>query len=179
MYLINNSERYNTLHQIQQYSSHDGAQKLAPKTKCKSFLAAFAYYFKLLDFFNVKIQFNAHSANHSWLGVFFTMIIIALPCLQLANFLQLTGTYQVHISKDFLQPSEIKYTLTTGKGFRPAVCGGSNFAYYLTNGQTVQLQYFTYTPAAGYTYYNSINLPSNSHSLLGITPDSIYSSIYT
>lgn len=108
------------------------------------------------------------------------MIIIAIPCIQLANFLQLTGTYEVHVSKDFLQPSEIKYTLTTGKGFRPAVCGNSGFAYYLSGSSpTVQLQYFTYTPFAGYTYYNSINLESNSHSLLGITPDSIFSTIET
>jgi hypothetical protein len=106
------------------------------------------------------------------------MMIIAFPVLQLANMLQLTGTYQVHISKDFLQPKDIKYTVTTGDGFRPAVCGSYNFAYYLSDyGQTVQLQYFTYTPSSGYTFYNSINLPSNSHGMLGITPDSMHSNI--
>lgn len=102
MYLTNKPDRYNEIHQIQQYSPDDGAQKA--KAKCRAFFDSLFSYIKLLDFYNVKIQFNAYSANHSWLGVFFTMIIIALPVLQLANMLHLTGTYQVYVSKDFLQP---------------------------------------------------------------------------
>jgi hypothetical protein len=59
----------------------------------------------MLDFYSVKIQFNAESASHSLIGVLFTFVIIALPCIQIANLLNLRGTAQVFVSYDFQQPS--------------------------------------------------------------------------
>lgn len=80
---------------------------------------------------------NADSANHSWVGAFFTLIIIALPCLQLFNLLQLAGTNQVIVSRDFLQPHQIDYRLVTGtrQSFRPAACF-SPTAYSQLTGST-------------------------------------------
>lgn len=128
-------------------------------------------YLRLLDFYSVKISFNADSVNHSWIGVLFTLIIIGLPCIQLANLLQLSNTYQVYVSKDFLQPNEINFKLKTGDGFRPAVCTSSIANSYLTGfSQTVQLNFFTYTQSQGYTFYTPIAMDSNSGYLLGITP---------
>jgi hypothetical protein len=104
------------------------------------------YFIKLFDFFSVKIQFNADSANHSWFGVLITALIIALPCLQLANRLQAAGKYQVYVSKDFEQARDIGYTIRTGKGFRPAVCTSSFANSQLTGyDQKVQLTFYTYS----------------------------------
>ena len=138
------------------------------------------YFIKLFDFFSVKIQFNADSANHSWFGVLITAVIIALPCLQLANRLQAAGKYQVWVSKDFQQARDIGYTIRTGHGFRPAVCTSSSAKSYLSGpDQTVQLSFYTYSASQGYTYYNAIQLPSNAYSQLGITPDSAFFNLDT
>lgn len=138
--------------------------------------------FRLLDFYGVKVQFNADSANHSWVGVIFTLIIIALPCLQLFNLLQLAGTNQVIVSKDFLQPGQINYNLVTGQGqsFRPAACFSPTAYSQITGStQTVQLVFYTYSASQGYLYYNPVNLATNQQSTLGITSDSQYYNIDT
>ena len=112
----------------------------------KIFFNKVLYLIKLFDFFSVKIQFNAESANHSWFGVLITAIIIALPCLQLANRLQLAGSYQVYVSKDFQQARDISYTIKTGPGFRPAVCTSFSANSHLTGyDQKVQLTFYTYS----------------------------------
>lgn len=98
------------------------------------------YICRLFDFYGVKVQFNADSANHSWVGVLFTLIIVALPILQLFNLLQLAGTHQVIVARDFMQPSQIDYKLVTGAGqsFRPAACFSPTAYSQLTGaGQTV------------------------------------------
>ena len=69
---------------------------------------------RCFDFYSVKIQSNAGIAKSSPCGLIFTILIIACVCLQVFNMIQLSGTYQVFTSKDFLQPSQIKYSLKTG-----------------------------------------------------------------
>lgn len=92
----------------------------------------------MLDIFKVKVSFNGGSANHSWVGVFFTLLIIALPFLQVGNMLHSSNIPQVYISRDFQSAKDINYALKIGPHFRPAVCTSMNALFFLTgSSQTV------------------------------------------
>lgn len=180
MHVTNNMRLYDTVKDFEQYKSEDSPNHYKKTTRAELICNKLIYYLKFLDFYGVKIQFNAGSQNSSWIGVLFTLIIIALPCIQMANLLQLAGTYQVYVSKDFLQSNDINYALTTGQGFRPAVCVNQNTLSYMTGSSpTIQFLFYTYSASQGYTYYQPVNLQSNQNDFLGISPDSTYYNLDT
>lgn len=150
------------------------------ETRCNKVLNKLAAFIRRFDFFGVKPDFINSPANASVIGCLVTFAIVTCAVITFALTIQNASNYQVIATKDFESPEEISYKLITGEGFRPAVCFFSTGAAKLAgSGQIATLQFYSYSASSGSVDIPTIQMKAGERSLLGITTDSLFSTLTT